>query len=83
MIVQANIRKIKLQVNSKSPHYYTVNSGIPQGSILNSTLFNIMTCSYDILIHLPSNIQVTLYADDIIWPTNEDPVTATNNVQTF
>ena len=71
-------RQMKIQVNNTSSDYYTVNSGIPQGSILSPTLFNTMT-----FISIYHQMLRSFSVDDTtIWSTNEDLVTATNNVQT-
>jgi len=42
---------------------FTTKTGVPQGSCLSSTLFNIFFS--DISVHIPSNIHRALYADDL------------------
>ena len=55
-------RKIRVVVGGQSSSTHTIKSGVPQGSILGSTLFLLYT--NDAEDHLPPETQLAVYADD-------------------
>ena len=59
-------RTIKVKINNYTSRANSINNGIPQGSVLSPTLFNIML--HDLPSELPLNTKLAIYADDItIW----------------
>ena len=63
-------RKIQVKINSTLSTSYTVQNGVPQGSVISPLLFNIAVND------LPDNItgiQISQYADDIaLWKSNRN-----------
>jgi hypothetical protein len=59
-------RLISVRVGNTLSKFCDINKGVPQGSSLSPTLFNIMTT--DLPNKLTSGCKISLYADDIcIW----------------
>ena len=63
-------RKIQVKINNTLSTSYTVQNGVPQGSVISPLLFNIAVND------LPDNItgiQISQYADDIaLWKSNRN-----------
>jgi len=55
-------RKIAVRVNGTTSEYASIKAGVPQGSVISPTLFNIMI--NDIFNNIPEDIQYSIYADD-------------------
>ena len=73
-------RTIKTKINETLSTEGTTLNGIPQGSVISPTLFNIVL--QDLVNVIPTNVSVAIFADDItIWSTHKEPEIATNRVQ--
>ena len=65
--------------NAKSSEHY-LYAGVPQGSVLSPTLFNIMI--NDIFEDIPKEVQTSLFADDsALWIVSNDLEEATTIMQ--
>ncbi|XP_043203695.1 uncharacterized protein LOC122371432 [Amphibalanus amphitrite] len=65
-------RRFQVKHRSIFSTYHELENGLPQGSCLSPTLFNIMID--DLFDGIPSDISFSLFADDsAIWCTSRDP----------
>ena len=59
-------RKIRVKINGHFSEKYTLHSGVPQGSVISPTFFNILI--NDMFHGLPNGVHHSLFADDgAIW----------------
>lgn len=73
-------RTIKTKINNTTSEAIKINNGVPQGSVLSPTLFNIMM--HDIGKLLPVEVKYSMYADDLtVWTVEVDPKLATQLIQ--
>ena len=65
------MRKLAVRIGTTSSSQYPLHSGVPQGSVLSPTLFNIMI--NDIFDGCHPSIQTSLYADDgAMWLSHQN-----------
>ncbi|GFX80396.1 putative RNA-directed DNA polymerase from transposon X-element [Trichonephila clavipes] len=57
------VRYVNVRIGHSSSHKFIQDQGVPQGSVLSVTLFNIYMSS--ILHHLPPSVRGMLYVDDL------------------
>ncbi|GFU34180.1 putative RNA-directed DNA polymerase from transposon BS [Trichonephila clavipes] len=57
------VRYFHVRIGHSSSHKFIQDQGVPQGSVLSVTLFNIHMSS--ILGHLPPSVRGRLYVDDL------------------
>lgn len=70
-------RTYQMTIGEENFEKGTMSTGVPQGSPLSPTLFNIMVTD----LNLPENIHKIIYADDITLITNKDILEANNNME--
>ena len=76
-----NKRSIKVRIGNQYSRPMQTETGTPQGGVLSSICFTITMNT--ILKELPSDIQCSLYADDLIlYYTTKNPDTAARKLQT-
>jgi ribonuclease HI len=74
------MRKLSVRIGSTCSNQYPVHSGVPQGSVLSPTLFNIMI--NDIFDGCNPAVQTSLYADDgALWLSHHNLVEGLEIVQ--
>ena len=62
-------RSFKVKWKNKSSNSFPINRGVPQGSCLSPTLFNLYFS--DVVLDIPNNTLKGLFADDLcIWTTH-------------
>ena len=71
-----NNRKARAQVNGANSRQKTLREGVPQGGVLNLTLFLIYV--NDIIAELPRKIHSALYADDMVLWCSAEYITTDN-----
>jgi len=73
-------RNIRVRTNNTLSNTKCVMNGLPQGSVLSPTLFNILL--HDMDHKLPHTSKIEIYADDItILSSDKDLVMASRNIQ--
>ena len=73
-------RKFKVNVNGVLSEEHTQHEGVPQGSVLSTTLF--ILAVNNIVQQLPPGVQCSLYVDDFaIWLIYSDVHVAENILQ--
>lgn len=74
------LRRIRVQISSTLSSSFPVYAGVPQGSVLSPTLFNIYI--NDLFSSVSPNIHTSLYADDgALWTTEASLTVALGHLQ--
>lgn len=72
-------RQFYVKIDSDKSNEYTINAGVPQGSLLSPTLYNIYT--HDIPVD--PNTNMSIYADDTaIYASGANPKCVSRRIQT-
>lgn len=75
-----SLRKISVRVDGELSDSKPVFAGVPQGSVISPTLFNIMI--NDLFDKCPKNVSNSLYADDgALWASGPDLPQLTTTIQ--
>jgi len=59
-------RQIRIKFNNSISKPRQICSGVPQGSSLGPTLWNLMICNIDDQLRLPGTFEILMYADDLL-----------------
>lgn len=75
-----HLRRFSVRIQGTHSNQYPTYCGVPQGSVISPTLFNIMI--NDLFKNLPSDISHSLYADDgALWITHNSLDVALQTMQ--